>query len=319
MSLFSVVIATFNRVALLSDTLKSVLAQPYRDFEIIVVDDGSTDGTIDYLRSLENRVKAIRQANQGPGAARNRGAQHANGIYLAFLDSDDLWFPWTLEVYRDVVHQYNYPAFVMGTPYVFPDDGAPENATFGPTQTETFTDFLASNKGWWGASAFVTRRDVFTKVGGFNTGCIGNEDVELILRLGAAPGFVQITSPVTFAYRNHAGSLKSDLKCLFAGVQLMVRAEQAGEYPGGLSRAIERRHFLTRHTRQMTHIYLAEGDLREACTIYRSTFRWNVALGRVRYILAIPLLAFGKWVRRRLARSRLQSLRARYRGWRDGV
>src|SRR5262245_47305484 len=91
MPLFSVVIPSFNRVALLATTLKSVFAQRFTDFEIIVVDDGSTDATMDYLESLEHRVKVFGQQNQGPGAARNRGARHSGGAYLAFLDSDDLW------------------------------------------------------------------------------------------------------------------------------------------------------------------------------------------------------------------------------------
>src|SRR5262249_17512754 len=112
MPLFSVVIPSFNRVALLATTLKSVFAQRSTDFEIIVVDDGSTDGTMDYLQSLEHRVTVVGQQNQGPGSARNCGARHSGGAYLAFLDSDDLWFPWTLEVYRDVIHEYNDPSFV---------------------------------------------------------------------------------------------------------------------------------------------------------------------------------------------------------------
>src|SRR5215470_7796162 len=103
MPLFSVVIPSFNRVAFLATALNSIFTQRFTDFEIIVVDDGSTDATMDYLQSLEDRIEVFRQPNQGPGAARNRGARQAGGAYLAFLDSDDLWFPWTLEVYRYVI------------------------------------------------------------------------------------------------------------------------------------------------------------------------------------------------------------------------
>jgi glycosyltransferase involved in cell wall biosynthesis len=88
-SLFSVVVPTFNRSALLRHTLKSVFGQRVTAYEIIVVDDGSTDGTMEYLQSFGQEIKVLRQSNQGPDVARNLGARHASDKYLAFLDSDD--------------------------------------------------------------------------------------------------------------------------------------------------------------------------------------------------------------------------------------
>src|SRR5262249_49336199 len=92
--LFSVIIPTFDRIQMLKHALDSVFRQRSTDFEIIVVDDGSSDGTVDYLRRLERGVTVYTQRNSGPSAARNLGASQACGRYLAFLDSDDLWFPW---------------------------------------------------------------------------------------------------------------------------------------------------------------------------------------------------------------------------------
>src|SRR5262249_13898423 len=122
MSLFSIVIPTFNRVGLLSATLQSIFAQRFSNYDIVLVDDGSTDGTMDFLRSLGQRIRIFRQPNQGPGAARNLGARHAGGTYLAFLDSDDLWFPWTLDVYQDVINEHGHPSFVAGKPHRFSDE-----------------------------------------------------------------------------------------------------------------------------------------------------------------------------------------------------
>src|SRR3954469_24597909 len=99
MPFFSVIVPTFNRLDLLKATVQSVLSQRYTDFEFIVVDDGSCDNTLDYLCDLGARTIVLRQSNKGPGSARNRGARIAAGEYLAFLDSDDVWFPWTLSVY----------------------------------------------------------------------------------------------------------------------------------------------------------------------------------------------------------------------------
>lgn len=89
----SVVIPTYNRQKLLLDAIDSVLAQKYKDFEVIVVDDGSTDDTEERLRSYLGRVRYIKQKNQGVAAARNAGIRHAKGEYLCFLDSDDIWLP----------------------------------------------------------------------------------------------------------------------------------------------------------------------------------------------------------------------------------
>src|SRR5262245_57194009 len=122
MSMFSIIIPSYNRATLLAATIESVLAQRYTDYEVIVVDDGSIDRTSEYLRSLGRRVNPFRQPNRGPGSARNLGVTHAQGKYLAFLDSDDVWFPWTLEVYREVIRNGREPSFVVGKPYIFSED-----------------------------------------------------------------------------------------------------------------------------------------------------------------------------------------------------
>src|SRR5438067_8667389 len=152
MSLFSVIVPTFNRADFLVDTLESVFRQRFADFEIIVVDDGSTDGTIEYLRSLAGRVRVCQQANRGAGPARNLGARHAQGKYLAFLDSDDLWFPWTLEIYRDAIREHHEPSFIAGKPHLFSDRLELDKAALVATRAEPFIDYLASGDEWrwWG-------------------------------------------------------------------------------------------------------------------------------------------------------------------------
>jgi GT2 family glycosyltransferase len=293
MSLFSVVIPTFNRVALLGDTLESVFAQRLTDFEIIVVDDGSTDGTTTYLESVGHRVKVLHQPNQGPGSARNLGASRAEGKYLAFLDSDDLWFPWTLEVYRYVIDEHGQPSFVVGRPYQFSHQHELDKAIYGTARAERFVDYLASSDQWrwWGVSSFIIRRDAFAAAGGFTEEWVNGEDADLALRLGVASGFVQITAPVTFAYREHAASALWDLKRTVAGACSMVRAEQVGCYSGGRARAAQRRRILTRHVRPVTLACLQQGLRREAWMLYRATFAWNASLRRAKYLAAFLALA----------------------------
>jgi GT2 family glycosyltransferase len=293
MLLFSVIIPTFNRIELLGSALESVFSQRGTEFEIIVVDDGSSDRTIEYLHSLENRVSVFRQSNRGPGAARNLGARHAQGKYLAFLDSDDLWFPWTLEVYQAVIHKHCDPSFIAGKPYAFSNEHELDRIIPATAQTEQFADYLASGDEWrwWGVSSFVIRNDALTAAGGFTDEWVNGEDADLALRLGVAAGFVQITAPVTFAYRGHAASAMKDAKRTLAGAWSKVYAEQLGHYPVGSVRARERRRILTRHTRPVTLACLRKGELKPGWDLYRSTFGWNIELGQWKYVLAFPILA----------------------------
>ena len=99
----SVVIAAFNRAEFIPQTIDSLLGQSFKDFELIVVDDGSTDQTFDLLRSYGHRLRFFRQKNRGPSAARNLGVSHARGGWIAFQDSDDVSAPDHLQSLFDFI------------------------------------------------------------------------------------------------------------------------------------------------------------------------------------------------------------------------
>ncbi len=108
----SVVIPTYNRITYLKRAVDSVLNQTYRDFELIVVDDGSDDGTCEYICSLrDERVVYIRQDNSGVSCARNKGIKRGKGDFISFLDSDDRWLPEKLE--RDMEFFKNFKNYVI--------------------------------------------------------------------------------------------------------------------------------------------------------------------------------------------------------------
>jgi GT2 family glycosyltransferase len=101
----SVIVPTYNRVGFVVEAVASVLSQTYRDFEVVVVDDGSTDGTADVLKPYHGHIRYVHQPHRGVSAARNVGIQFARGDYLAFLDSDDLWVRSKLDEQMAVVRQ----------------------------------------------------------------------------------------------------------------------------------------------------------------------------------------------------------------------
>ncbi len=225
--------------------------------------------------------------------ARNLGAQYATGHYLAFLDSDDLWFPWTLEVYRRAIQQAGNPAFVVGKPLRFQNDSSLSSARKEALECQWFADYLASGEEWrwWGVSSFVVRHNAFLAVGGFTREWVNGEDADLALRLGTEAGFVQIAAPVTFGYREHGVSAMKNFSRTLAGCWIKIRAERAGTYPGGRPRTADRRRILTRHLRPVSLECLRHGLRAEAWQLYRATFSWHVQLGRWKYLLGFPIRA----------------------------
>jgi glycosyltransferase involved in cell wall biosynthesis len=276
---------------LFREALESLFALTFTDYEVIVVDDGSTDDTDRVVAGFGSRLRPLKQANRGPGAARNFGASQAKGEYLAFLDSDDVLFPWSLQKYAEIIAACGKPAFIAGKPFRFGHVIELTTACDERQSAESFGDYYASGDQWrwWGASSFVVRRDAFQAVGGFTDEWINGEDADLAMRLGVSSGFVQITAPHTFGYREHAASAMKDTRRTLAGAWHQVRAEQQARYPGGPDRARERWQILTRHIRPVALDCLRLGLRQDAWGLYRSMFRWHLALGRWKYLAGFPM------------------------------
>ncbi len=293
---FSVVIPTYNRCDYLAATLDSIRSQTFRAFEVIVVDNESDDGTAEMIRERPEEIHYVRERNPGPGPARNIGIREAKGEYIAFLDSDDLWFPWTLETYAQVIKQTDSPAFLSGRPRIFSkatalDREVPE----GAPQWNAFQDYLASGDQWrWhGVSSFVIRRDALLQIGCFEKQPMNAEDADLALRLGTTPGFIEITRPVLFGYRTHENNLTMNAGENLKGIHSMIAKETAGDFPGGAARQRERLTIITRHIRPLSISCLKKGQTREARGLYARTWRWNLRLLRFGYLFGFPFL----WLR----------------------
>lgn len=290
---FSVIMPTFNRSAIIRESLNSVFHQTFEDFEFIVVDDGSTDNTCDVI-SEYSQIKLILQENSGPGAARNLAVQHASGEYLAFLDSDDIWFPWTLETYQHIITDNPGVSFVAGRPNIFSEIEELKNIENQKSENESFEDYLTSGDQWrwFGVSSFVIRKGEFEKAGRFTDQKINSEDADLALRLGTSPGFIQVISPVTFGYRNHTGNITNDHKKSAKGLTYLLDQEKNGVFPGGDNRKTERWTIISRHIRPHAVTLARAGQISLTFYFYFSTIKWHVHTLRWKFIFSIPLLLF---------------------------
>lgn len=189
--MISVIIPLYNKEAGVATALRSVLAQTYQNFEVIVVDDGSTDGSVAVVETFnDQRIRLIRQQNAGVSAARNRGIEEAKGEYVAFLDADDEWMPEYLETQHNLTKKYpqcdvfvtNYEFHnedeVVTYPYlrkllIHKDDGVLENY---------FEVASFSSPPLW-TSAIIVRKDKIQTVGYFPVGVTLGEDLLTWARL----------------------------------------------------------------------------------------------------------------------------------------
>jgi len=239
----SVIVPTFNRADCIGRTLESVLGQSLAPDEIIVVDDGSTDGTDALVAAYGDRVRYVRQANAGVSAARNHGARLARARWLAFVDSDDLWHPRKLEIQVGALEQVPAARWSItgcnviglddvevagrgGFEAVFPvfrqEGESPESffmryferraLDIGGERTMVFTGdaYDALFLGNFGLpSSIVIDRDCFDEVGGFNVEFRLAEETEFFHRVAAHAPVVIVTGALVGYRVGRAGGLIS--------------------------------------------------------------------------------------------------------------
>jgi GT2 family glycosyltransferase len=202
----SVVIPTYNRAHLIGRALGSVAAQTRPAEEIIVVDDGSTDGTAEAVAKMAAGVRVLRQEHAGVSAARNRGIAAARGEWIAFLDSDDVWLPRKLERQVDFVGAHP-GAEACQTDEIWMRNGVRVNP--GRRHHKPSGDiFLASlDLCLVSPSAAMLRRETLARVGGFDAGLAACEDYDLWLRLSVDTPVHLVAEPLVIRYAGHADQL----------------------------------------------------------------------------------------------------------------
>jgi glycosyltransferase involved in cell wall biosynthesis len=221
----SVITPAYNVAALLSLTVASALAQTWRDFEMLIVDDGSTDDTQQVARAWERadpRVHVFTRENGGIAAARNTAIAHARGKYFALLDGDDLWHPTFLESQMRLFERRPEVGVVTGNAYNLGSalDGQPVNPAGTACRELSLLDILERENSVFIMSIF--RRAVIDRVGIFDDRLRSNEDYDLWIRAAHA-GFVFIHNPVPLGhYRRRPDSVSADEIQMFTGIMRVL-------------------------------------------------------------------------------------------------
>ncbi len=218
----SVVIPAYNAMTYLPETVESVLKQTFTDFEVLIVNDGSSDHVVQWVSQVSDpRVRLISQANQGLPGARNTGIAHAQGEYVAFLDADDLWEATKLE--KQVRCLENKPAVGLVYTWTALVDqwGKPMGRVLashaeGDVWEHIVVDDIVCN----GSTAMV-RRSCFETVGLFDTNLRSIEDWDMWIRIASRYPFAGVKEPLV-RYRQHLNSMSKKRKVMIQELRTVI-------------------------------------------------------------------------------------------------
>jgi len=237
MAKISIIIPTYNYAQYICEAIESVLNQTYKDFEIIVVDDGSTDNTKEVIKPYLNKIKYIYQQNSGPSSARNRGIKEAKGEYIAFLDADDIWLPQKLELQIKFMEKEKEVGLIFSDMILFNEKGIiknsflkeklffnklsikPLSSTEKVIYDNVFNALLQEN--FIPTNTVIVKKECFNKVGFFDETLFSVEDRDMWLRIGLFYdiGFINFPLVLTRFHEtnisaNQELALKSRLKVM---------------------------------------------------------------------------------------------------------
>jgi glycosyltransferase involved in cell wall biosynthesis len=219
----SVIITTYNRAHYICETIDSVLAQTFTDYEIIVVDDGSTDNTKETLKAYGDKVRYFYQTNQGQPAAENTAISNARGQYLAFVDDDDSWLPTKLEEQIKVLENDPDLGFVCCEAYYTDADGKiVHHWKKKPWHHENFISLYDGN--FLNHSSVLLKRDLFDKIGGFDPALLTTQDYDLWLRLAYVCKFKFMPVPLTKIRLHPNNKHKNKVRKLKDRVRIIQKA-----------------------------------------------------------------------------------------------
>jgi glycosyltransferase involved in cell wall biosynthesis len=291
--LVSVIIPAFNRERVIGKAIKSVLAQTFQDFEIIVIDDGSCDETAKKAIKLacsEPRVRIFRsETNQGAQAARNAGARAAQGKWLAFLDSDDEWLPRSLEMRLGIAAVENVEV-VHSDCYVLGKNMPQELFNVPALRGKVYSELLGHPGPMF--QAMLISADSFRQIGGFDETIVAYQEWDTAIRLGKSFRFGYVNAP-TFVYNcQGTDTISKDERRAAQGYKQVVRKHLLPIMFKLGPRAI------SKHYRVIARHYFLAGEAKQARISSLSAFLWWPSLGVRSYARLIKRNMSGMIVRK---------------------
>lgn len=285
MPLYSVIIAARNEAKHLPACLQAVAQQQFKDFEVWVINDGSTDATPTILVALQLQyawLRTLHTSGIGLGAARNLGAQHARGAYLAFLDADDTWLPNKLEVVHQAITRKPQAVWLYHPVKEVFDGGKTRLRFCYPIQNRA-QFFVKGNP--FTPSAVVLQKVLFDACGGFETDTNQVEDLRLWLELLAA-GHYAVFIPQPLAHYRVGGGVTSQIAPHLNKVKLAI----AKAHEAGLVTTKEAQQFLAHKAYEVGRFFQKNGQFKEALRHFK---RAPFTLKNMFWMLA-ALLKIGK-------------------------
>ena len=288
----SVVVPTYNSPALLRATLDSVFAQTFADFELVVIDDGSTDDTPAMLASIADpRLRVVRQANAGIGHARNRGIDESRGTYVALLDHDDLWHPEKLATQVAFLREHpdcagcctpwertDRPGVSMFRKSVICDTDGVVNH---PVATlATGCDFLITS-----CICFDRERAKGVRYA-TRPRCV--EDTPFQLGLFARGGFGVAGDSILMTYRVHPTNYSKQAAFFYNGQRMMREMTREGAFDDLPRASLER--YLARTGRTAIRKAIVAGERAAAASLFLREVRWQLRDRRGKFLLTVPAL-----------------------------
>lgn len=216
----SIVIPVFNKARWIEETLMSVANQSYKDWEAIIVDDGSTDDSLSVIRAFTSGNPGdwtiVTQVNQGQCKARNVGIEHSTGEFIAFLDGDDLWAENKLDVQVRILEEHKDAALVICPYLIYDANSKRRNMRFvlHKNQKTMLRNWLGL-RGFGGGteSTGLVRRSLLEKAKGFDLDLSTSAGLDLTMRLGEL-GDILISGDTFMKYRIHTGQWHTNLETL---------------------------------------------------------------------------------------------------------
>jgi SAM-dependent methyltransferase len=222
--LVSVIITSYNQTRFLSDAIESVLTQTYSQFEIVVVDDGSTDNALEVVARYPG-VRYIRQDNQGLSAARNKGLRESHGAYLVFLDADDRLLPIALETGMGCLQAHPECGFVSGHYSLMASDGSPMRRRQRQCVERNHYQALLRRNYIAMHATVMYRRAIFESVGEFSTSLKACEDYDLYLRIARRVP-VYCHDKVVAEYRQHGANMSHNHQLMLKSALSVLQSQR---------------------------------------------------------------------------------------------